>query len=120
LSDRLGRRVILLISLLVTPIAMLAFLAAEGWLRFPLLLVMGLTALSVTPVIMAMVQESFPENRALANGVYMALSFLIRSGVVVIVGIMGDLWGMRPSFMACALIVLLGLPFLLLLPARQR
>jgi hypothetical protein len=33
---------------------------------------------------------------------------------------MGDLWGMRPSFMACALIVLLGLPFLLLLPARQR
>jgi FSR family fosmidomycin resistance protein-like MFS transporter len=120
LSDRLGRRVILLISLLVTPIAMLAFLAAEGWLRFPLLLVMGLTALSVTPVIMAMVQESFPENRALANGVYMALSFLIRSGVVVIVGIMGDLWGMRPSFMACALIVLLGVPFLLLLPARQR
>jgi FSR family fosmidomycin resistance protein-like MFS transporter len=120
LSDRLGRRVILLISLLVTPIGMLAFLAAEGWLRFPLLLVMGLTALSVTPVIMALVQESFPENRALANGVYMALSFLIRSGVVVIVGTMGDLWGMRPSFMACALIMLLGLPFLLLLPTRQR
>ncbi len=120
LSDRLGRRVILLISLLVTPLAMLAFLLTEGWLRFPLLLVMGLAALSVTPVIMALVQESFPENRALANGVYMALSFLIRSGVVVIVGAMGDLWGMRPSFMACALIMLLGLPFLLLLPARQR
>ncbi len=120
LSDRLGRRVILLISLLVTPLAMLAFLLTEGWLRFPLLLVMGLAALSVTPVIMALVQESFPENRALANGVYMALSFLIRSGVVVIVGTMGDLWGMRPSFMACALIMLLGLPFLLLLPARQR
>lgn len=120
LSDRLGRRVILLLSLLVTPVAMLVFLAAEGWLRFPLLLVMGLAALSVTPVIMALVQESFPENRALANGVYMALSFLIRSGVVVIVGTMADLWGMRPSFMVCALIMLLGLPFLLLLPARQR
>lgn len=120
LSDRLGRRVILLISLLVTPIAMLAFLVAGGWLRFPLLLLMGLTALSVTPVIMALVQESFPENRALANGVYMALSFLIRSGVVVVVGTMGDLWGMRPSFMVCALAMLLGLPFLLFLPVRER
>jgi FSR family fosmidomycin resistance protein-like MFS transporter len=120
MSDRLGRRVILLLSLLVTPIAMLAFLVVEGWLRFPLLLVMGLTALSVTPVIMALVQESFPENRALANGVYMALNFLIRSGAVVIVGAMGDLWGMRPSFMVCALVMLLGLPFLLLLPVRQR
>jgi FSR family fosmidomycin resistance protein-like MFS transporter len=120
LSDRLGRRVILLISLLLTPIAMLVFLLAEGWLRFPLLLVMGLTALSVTPVIMALVQESFPENRALANGVYMALSFLTRSGVVIIVGTMGDLWGMRTSFLVCALTILLGLPFLPLLPARQR
>ncbi len=120
LSDRLGRRAILLISLLVTPIVMLVFLVAEGWLRFPLLLIMGLTALSVTPVIMALVQESFPENRALANGVYMALSFLTRSGVVVIVGMMGDLWGMRTSFLVCALTILLGLPFLLFLPARQR
>jgi FSR family fosmidomycin resistance protein-like MFS transporter len=118
LSDRLGRRMILFGSLLLTPILMLIFLSVDGWLRFPLLLVMGLTALSITPVIMVLVQESFPENRALANGVYMALSFVIRSGVVVVVGAMGDLWGMHQSFLACALITLLGLPFLLLLPKR--
>ena len=120
LSDRLGRRVILLISLLVTPIAMLAFLAAEGWLRFPLLLVMGLTALSVTPVIMAMVQESFPENRALANGLYMALSFVLRSIVVVVLGAMSDQWGMRLAFGASAVIPLLGLPLLRWLPSPKR
>jgi FSR family fosmidomycin resistance protein-like MFS transporter len=120
LSDRFGRRVVLLVSLLATPLLMLLFLAVSGWLRFPLLLAMGLTALSVTPVIMALVQESCPENRALANGTYMALSFVLRSGVVVIVGVMGDAWGMRLSFMACALITVLGLPFLLLLPKRKR
>lgn len=120
LSDRLGRRVILVVSLLVTPLLMFVFLATSGWLRFPLLLLMGLTSLSVTPVIMALVQESLPENRALANGVYMSLSFLIRSAVVVLVGAMGDLWGMSPAFMACAIITLLGLPFLLLLPAAPR
>lgn len=120
LSDRVGRRAILLVSLLVTPLLMFAFLAVGGWLRFPLLLLMGLTSLSVTPVVMALVQESLPENRALANGVYMSLSFLIRSGVVILVGAMGDLWGMSPAFMACGIITLLGLPFLLLLPTAQR
>jgi FSR family fosmidomycin resistance protein-like MFS transporter len=120
LSDRFGRRIVLLVSLLATPFLMLLFLVASGWLRFPLLLAMGFVALSVTPVIMALVQESCPENRALANGTYMSLSFLIRSGVVVVVGAMGDAWGMRLAFMACALITLLGLPLLPLLPKRKR
>lgn len=120
LSDRLGRRVVLLVSLLVTPLLMIVFVVVGGWLRFPLLLLMGFASLSVTPVIMALVQESFPESRALANGIYMSLSFLIRSGVVVLVGAIGDLWGMSPAFIACALVTLLGLPFLLLLPAARR
>ncbi len=120
LSDRLGRRVVLLVSLLATPVLMLLFIVASGWLRFPLLLAMGFVGLSVTPVIMALVQESCPENRALANGTYMSLSFLIRSGVVVLVGAMADAWGMRLSFAACALIQLLGLPLLPLLPKRKR
>jgi FSR family fosmidomycin resistance protein-like MFS transporter len=120
LSDRLGRRTILAISLLATPLFMFAFLAANGWIRFPLLLLLGFTALSVTPVIMALVQESFPQNRALANGVYMSLSFLIRSGVVVLMGAMGDLFGMSLAFAVSAVMSLLGLPFLLLLPSRRR
>jgi MFS transporter, FSR family, fosmidomycin resistance protein len=120
LSDRLGRRTILLISLAATPVLMVLFVFASGWLRFPLLMALGLTALSVTPVIMAIVQEHSPENRALANGTYMSLSFLIRSGVVVLVGVMGDLWGMRLAFIASALIPILGLPFLYMLPSRRR
>lgn len=120
LSDRLGRRVVMLVSLLATPLLMLLFAVVSGWLRFPLLLAMGFSALSVTPVIMALVQESCPENRALANGTYMSLNFLIHSGVVVIVGAMGDAWGMRLSFIACAFITLLGLPILPLLPKRKR
>jgi FSR family fosmidomycin resistance protein-like MFS transporter len=79
---------------------------------------MGFTALSVTPVMMALVQESFPENRALANGVYMSLSFLLSSGVVVVLGAMGDLFGLRRTFTASAIITLLGLPLILLLPRK--
>ncbi len=119
-SDRLGRRRVLLISLLTTTLFMLVFLELNGWARFPALLILGFTALSITPVVMALVQESYPDNRALANGIYMALNFTIRSGAVVAVGVLGDLFGMRLAFTVSAIIPLLGVPFILLLPGRAR
>jgi len=117
-SDRLGRRWVLLASMLATPLLMFVFLAVGGWLRLPLLVMMGFTALSTAPVIMALAQESLPQNRALANGVYMALSFLLRSGVVVLIGSLGDLFGLRTAFIAGAIAPLVGLPILLLLPTE--
>lgn len=116
LSDRLGRRAILFASMVITPLLMFAFLWVGGWLQVPLLLLMGFAALSVGPVIMALVQETAPESRALANGVYMALSFVIRSGVIVLVGAIGDLFSLRVAFTASGVVTLLGLPFVWLLP----
>jgi len=117
-SDRLGRRLVLFISMLTTPLLTFAFLTIDSWPKFLLLPLMGFTALSVTPVIMALVQESFPENRALANGVYMSLSFVLGSGVVVALGVMGDLFGLRLAFTASAVVALVGLPLVLLLPRK--
>jgi FSR family fosmidomycin resistance protein-like MFS transporter len=97
---------------------MFVFLAADGWARFPALLVLGLTALSVTPVLMAVVQESVPDNRALANGMFMALNFCIRAGAVVVVGMLGDLFGLRLAFTVSAFMPLLGVPFVFLLPGK--
>lgn len=119
-SDTLGRGSTLAISLIATPCLMAAFMLVSGWWRFPLLILLGFTALSTVPVIMALVQESFPDSRALANGVYMALSFLIRSGAVVVVGAIADTWSMRLAFGLSAAVPLLGLPFLLMLPRSGR
>jgi FSR family fosmidomycin resistance protein-like MFS transporter len=119
ISDKVGRRWVLFVSMLTTPLLMFLFLAVTGWLQFPLLLMLGLTALSVTPVIMAMVQESFPENRALANGVYMAAGFSVRSVAVLILGALGDWLGLRWAFAISAIIPLLGLPLILLLPEKR-
>ncbi len=118
LSDRLGRRLVLFISLLTTPLFMFIFLAVHDWVRLPILLVLGFTSLSIAPVIMALVQESVPENRALANGVYMSLSFVIRAGAVVALGALGDLVGLRLAFTVSAVITLLGLFLLPLLPGK--
>ncbi len=109
----------MVVAFLGTALPMLAFLGSEGWLRFPLLLLMGFTVLSVTPVIMAVVQESFPESRALANGVYLSLNFGLRSAAVVGYGALADLFGLRWAFAASALVLLLGLPLIFRLPLAR-
>ena len=119
-SDRVGRRRILFLSLLITPLAMFVFLAVGGWARFPLLLLLGFTALSTTPVFMALVQESYPENRSLANGVYMALSFTVTSLAAVALGAFSDFFGMRQAFVLSAVVALLGLPVLAALPMVRK
>jgi FSR family fosmidomycin resistance protein-like MFS transporter len=119
LSDKLGRRLVLAVSCVGTPTVMFGLLLVNGWGRFPLLLALGLVGLAVAPALMASVQESYPENRALANGIYMALNFVIRSVVVVLVGGVADRMGMRWTFSACAVLALLGTPFVMWLPEKD-
>jgi FSR family fosmidomycin resistance protein-like MFS transporter len=54
---------------------------------------LGFFSLSTTPVIMAIVQECYPENRSMANGLYMAVSFVIRSILLVVFGGISDAVG---------------------------
>jgi FSR family fosmidomycin resistance protein-like MFS transporter len=119
LSDWFGRRRVLFLSLAITPPLMLAFHGVEGWARIPLLVLMGCAALAVTPIVMALVQEQFPRNRALANGIYMALSFSLRALVIAILGGFGDRFGMDATFLISAAVGLAGVPLVLLLPASR-
>jgi FSR family fosmidomycin resistance protein-like MFS transporter len=125
LSDRLGRRWMLLAAIVPTAVFMAVFLVslaqpAIAWVQIPSLMVLGLATLSITPVIMAMVQESFPENRALANGAYMAFSFLSQSVAVLILGAVGDRFGLSTSFALSGIAPLAGLPLLGLVPNKVR
>lgn len=112
ISDRLGRRRTLVIALLATAALILGFLyvprAWQAWF-LPLL---GFFSLSTTPVIMAITQECYPENRAMANGLYMAISFVIRSIILVVFGAVSDLVGIFHTFLLSACLLLLGLPIL--------
>jgi FSR family fosmidomycin resistance protein-like MFS transporter len=118
-SDVLGRKKVLAASLLVTPVLMVGFVFAAGWGRLPLLLGLGFAGLMATPVIMAWVQEGFPENRALANGTYMALNFVARAVAVVLVGGLADMIGMRQAFLACAFFGLPGVLFIFRIPEES-
>jgi FSR family fosmidomycin resistance protein-like MFS transporter len=118
-SDAVGRRRVMAASVLISPAVMVVFVCCTGYGRLPVLLALGFTGLMASPVIMASVQESFPENRALANGIYMGLNFGVRSIVIVLVGGLADWIGMRSAFLACAAVGLLGTPFVFYLPGKE-
>lgn len=119
LSDRFGRRSTVLATLIIASPLLLAFLAVDGWLRLPLLLLLGFATISNNPILMALVQESFPANRAMANGMYLAMTFVSSSVMAVVVGMLGDLFGLRLAFVTSAIAPLLGVPLMLLLPGGK-
>lgn len=118
LSDRLGRRRVLFVSLVCAPISLLFVALIGGWGRYVFLLITGFFLLSTTPVMLALVQEHAGQNPSAANGWFMMVSFLARSAVVVLVGLMGDLIGLQTAYLISAFLGFLGIPFILMLPAK--
>jgi len=120
LGDRLGRRTVLLFGVLAGPASLLLFVGLHGWARFLFLALAGAALVSLHPVYMALVQESFPESRGLANAMYLAMVFVISSGAAVAVGALGDGVGLRWAFVISALVAFLSIPLILALPADTR
>jgi FSR family fosmidomycin resistance protein-like MFS transporter len=116
LSDRLGRRRILLVATITAPLFMLIFLAIKGWLILPLLVLMGLSIFSTTPVIMAMVQDHAGEQPATANGLYMAISFVSGALIPLLVGALADRVGLHTALAWSAILALMGVPLIYALP----
>ena len=119
ISDRLGRRTVLLAAMIASTIGMLLFLSLSGWLVVPVLLWLGFTALSSLPVMMAIVQDYLPNNRAIGNGFYMLFNFLLQSLAVLAVGYLGETYGLKQAFTWSAWAGLLAAPAILSLPGKK-
>ncbi|MEJ2638944.1 MAG: MFS transporter, partial [Desulfosarcinaceae bacterium] len=118
LSDRYGRRRVLAVSMTGAPLALLCFILVQGLVRWPALFLTGALLLSTTPVMLALVQEQAGPYPAAANGIFMLISFMARSAIVVIVGWIADGLGLSMTYIISAICGLSGLPFLLALPTR--
>ncbi len=112
LSDLLGRRKVLFWALSVAPVSLLLFVYLDGFLKIPMLLLAGFSVLSTTPVMLALIQENAVENPGTANGLFMMVSFMLRSGAVVIVGVIGDFFGLESMFVLSAMAGFFAVPFI--------
>lgn len=119
LSDKLGRKPLLIGITLLAPLLMIAFLNVSGWLLVPVLLSYGFVAISAGPVFLALIQDNFPENRAVSNGIYISMNFLLRSLVMILVGVAGDAFGLQTTFLGCAGLSLFGFVGIIMLPSEN-
>jgi FSR family fosmidomycin resistance protein-like MFS transporter len=116
LSDRLGRRRVLMAAVVASPPLLVLFLISGGLWRVPILGALGFSTLATTPVLMALTIESSGANPAAANGTYMMVAFAARALVLLAVGAMGDVVGLRLTLYVCAALATLGIPFVRMLP----
>lgn len=116
ISDRLGRKPVLIIVSLLAPVMVLGFLRTSGWLNFLVLILAGLFGLSSQPIMLAIVQDHLPTHRSIGNGLFMAINFICLSIAAIGIGILGDRLGLRQAFFWCAISGLLVSPIVFLIP----
>ena len=117
-SDWLGRKRILAALFVAAPLLFLGFLNSSGWVLFAFLLPLGFVMLSPTPVLLAVVQDSFRENRALANSLFLMANFVIRSPALWLLGSLADRFGLSTAFLISGLLAFATAPAVLWLPKR--
>jgi FSR family fosmidomycin resistance protein-like MFS transporter len=119
-SDRLGRMKTLLIITIATPLTVLMFVYAGGIWVFPVLVLMGFFMLASGPVLLAMVMDQATRHHSFMNGIYMTIIFVSASVSVLLVGVMGDHFGLANTYKISAFLALLAIPFVIVLSRRHR
>ena len=123
LSDRIGRRrTVFMATVLGSALQVLFLLIVNvNPALIPLALIpLGFASLSVTPVLQAVVQDQFPENRATASGIFILYAFLTRSVNALVLGLIGERLGLEAAFAIAIVASLLALPLIQRLPGRPR
>ncbi len=115
LSDRLGRKTVLLVIMALTPLLMFLFTMAAGLLQWVLLGLLGLIFFASTPVFMAMIHDLNSDRPAFANGLFMTVNFAASSIVALLVGILADRYGFSSTYQITAALSLCAIPLTFLI-----
>jgi MFS transporter, FSR family, fosmidomycin resistance protein len=106
ISDRWGRRNLIVGSLVLATPLFFGFLRASGTGSLVLLALAGAALLSSFSVTTVAAQEAIPEHKALAAGLSLGFANGLGALAVILIGKLGDIWGLTT-----AISVLVSLPF---------
>ncbi len=118
ISDKIGRRKTLLIITVMAPMLMLVFLQTSGILALVMLGLIGFFLISSTSVMLAVVQELDSENLLFLNSIYMTISFVVGSLMLLVVGFMADKTGLDPTYVFSAVFALPAIWFAWRIPGK--
>ena len=116
ISDKIGRTKVINVSMLISSLLIPLLLQAQGWQVFPILVILGFFCLSTATIFMALVQDNFQHHRATGNSVFILISFLSNAMMLIVVGFIGDSFGLKTAYLISAGAAILSIPALKLLP----
>ena len=119
-KDKYGFKKVIIGSVLVASVGMVIFSLTSGILQVISLAIVGTTSMMILPVGLAFIQENFPNNRSLANGSFLAVTFGLNAVAGVVTGFMYDKLGGNSTFLISGLVSFLGIPFIFLLPKESK
>ena len=116
ISDKIGRRTTLLITAIVSPFLMWAFIYSNSFFVYPILIITGVLVFAQGPVLLALFQDTETKQPSFVNGIYMTINFAVNSLMVLFVGVLSDYIGLDLTFKISAILALLAIPFVYFLP----
>lgn len=119
LADRIGRRPVLLASLVATPPLVVLFVAVGGPLGAAALALVGVCVVSTFGVTGVMSQEYLPSRIGLASGISIGFSIGLGGIAALALGAVADAVDLRTAMYACAAIPALAIVLGLLLPSAR-
>lgn len=107
LADRFGRRVLIVLMMLLTPAFLLPAVQLEGPLSVALFILGGTCIAATNPITLALAQESAPESRSTVSSLVMGVSWGIANIVASPIGFIADRIGLKLTLSIVALSPLL-------------
>jgi FSR family fosmidomycin resistance protein-like MFS transporter len=120
LADRLGRRTVIIASLLLSIPAVGLFVFLPGPLGFVWAVLVGFLAASTAPLMLMLAQELMAGRAGLASGLILGLGFIAGAIGVPLTGAVADRVGLQTALSLQLLLVGLTIGMALLLPTEER
>jgi FSR family fosmidomycin resistance protein-like MFS transporter len=123
LADRVGRRPVLLVTLVAAPPLTLVFIETGGLIGAAALALVGVCVVSTFGLTGVMSQEYLPSRIGLASGISIGFSIGLGGIATLALGAVADAVDLRTAMYACAAVPALAIGLALVLPsprARRR
>jgi MFS transporter, FSR family, fosmidomycin resistance protein len=119
LADRIGRRPVLIATVVATPPLVVAFVAVGGLFGAAALALVGVCVVSTFGVTGVMSQEYLPSRIGLASGISIGFSIGLGGIAALALGALADTVDLRTAMYACAAVPALAIVLGLLLPSPR-
>jgi MFS transporter, FSR family, fosmidomycin resistance protein len=119
LADRIGRRPVLLASVVSVPPLTLAFVALGGTVGVIALALVGVCVVGTFGLIQVMTQEYMPNRLGLASGISIGFAIGLGGVAAAALGVVADSVDLETAMYASAAVPALAIPLALLLPSPR-